>query len=958
MLNVAELENPMKRHKKNYLLRISLAALALGASGLLVYQTIQSSGKSDPVSAANGRLSPRDRGQLTPHQGTTPDSAAEIASQDLSSRPPAPHVFHEFNDWAVQYSKATPAEQQEMLAHGETMVKQRHEQMAGLIEKSPQVALDESDALSPFAREALPESLQAQLEQRVNARGDIRVMACLGKDVAPYIRTAIFDGNDYTFYPATENEMTWPESDRSLLGITLAVNRVGTDKDGKQYPRVDKLMALRKDRVRVLSTEEAAIAAKSRKKGADSICEVSKKSIEGTPVPAAIETGGGTKFLCEPAHTTPWLQSPAGVAAAGTPNRFLALGGPGEGSGSFPSLSNAATTGQLTCLVAKFRCSDQATYNDDVSQARMDPMFTQLASWSNNSATFAPTYIPEVLPLPGTSSQYFNLQRSIRTDATAALNAWTAQRGTTLSSYRFHVVCVKDAMNGIAGGADLTGQYVEISQTENRVFQHEIGHILGLPHANFWNPSTINPIGNGVFQEYKGAYSTMADLNMDWATFNAMERYYMRWLPVSQTHDTTSRVSGVYMIYDPEVTSLNPSRQYTIRIPRSDGAFYFVEYRPRATALAGNGPVNATTQDGIRILRSSDAAQLDLTPLSAGDARDGALVVGKEFYDPAENLTIRPIAKGGVGQDQYFQIQITFGVPTLAKGRTYILRSREGNLTMGVANSATNNTAAVTRQDFQGTPNQKWVLMSDGGSSYKILNANSGKALTVSDYSTQNFGTIQQYEYVGSNSQRWQIVSTGGGYFKLINNNSNKTLSNQAPYTDAGAQLTQYQDLNSINQWWSFQEVSPLNSGSNYIIASRKSGKVLDVAGSENTNGTPIYQWTQMPYAPYQKWTASAQGGSQQAFTNVGSQKVLEVGGFSMANAARVQQWDWAFHSWQKWILQATDQDTSGIWYQMVNVGSGKVADVSGASVSNGATIQQYSPWSGYNQQWRFTVAP
>ena len=948
-------QNPMKNHKYNRPIWISLATLALVVSGFLVYDTVYRPTPVGTVSVQRARLSPR---KLNNQIALASSIARDQVHPDVSTIPPAPHLFHEFNDWAAQYSKATAEEQQQMLARGETMVKERREKMAGLIEKSPQVALDESDALSPLAREALPESLKAQLEQRVNGRGDIRVMACLGKDVAPYIRTAMVDGEEYTFYPATENEMIWPEKSRSLLGITLAVNRVATGQDGNQYPRVDKIMALRKDRVRVLSTEEAAVAAKSRNEGDDSVCEVSEKSVVQVQVPAAIETGGDTKFFCEPAHTTAWLLSPAGIEAASAPNRFLALGGPGEGSGKFPALNNATTTGQLTCLVAKFKCSDQTTYNDDVSQTRMDPMFNQLASWSNSSATFLPTYIPEVLPLPGTAMQYHNLERSLRNDATAKLNEWTAQRGITLSSYRFHVVCVKNAMNGIAGGADLTGQYVEISQTDNHVFQHEIGHILGLPHANLWNPSTTDPIGRGLWQDYKGSYSSMGDLTMDWAPFDTMEKYYMRWLPVNRTHDLTTRVSGVYTIYDPEVTSLNPSRQYTIRIPRADGTAYFIEYRPRATALASNALVDATTQNGIRILRSLDAAQLDLTPLSAGGARDGALVVGKEFYDAAENMTITPYGKGGANQDQFFQVQITFGIPTLTKGRTYVLRSREGNLAMGIANSATNNSAAVTRQNFQGTANQKWVLMSDGGSYYKILNANSGKALTVSSYSTQNWGTIEQYEYTGSNSQRWQIVSTGGGYFKLINVNGNKLISNQAPYTDAGVQLTQYQDLNSIHQWWSFQEVNPLNSGSTYIIASRKSGKVLDVAGSANTNGTPIYQWAQMPYAPYQKWTASTQGGSQQAFTNVGSQKVLEVGNYSTANGAGVQQWDWAFHSWQKWILQATDQDTSGIWYQMVNVGSGKVADVSNASLSDGATIQQYSPWSGYNQQWRFTPAP
>jgi Ricin-type beta-trefoil lectin domain-like len=132
----------------------------------------------------------------------------------------------------------------------------------------------------------------------------------------------------------------------------------------------------------------------------------------------------------------------------------------------------------------------------------------------------------------------------------------------------------------------------------------------------------------------------------------------------------------------------------------------------------------------------------------------------------------------------------------------------------------------------------------------------------------------------------------------------------------------------------------------------------LDVAGSSTANGTYIYQWAAVPYAPFQKWTASAQGGATLALTNVGSQKVLEVGGYATADGGGIQQWQWVGHNFQKWRLEVSEQDAAGFWYKMVNVGSGKVADVSGVSVADGARLTQYSSWGGYNQQFRFTAAP
>ncbi len=72
---------------------------------------------------------------------------------EAATRPVPQHLFQEFNDCAVQYAKATPVEQQQTLANGETIVEKRNKRMAGLIEKSLQIALYESNALSPLARE-------------------------------------------------------------------------------------------------------------------------------------------------------------------------------------------------------------------------------------------------------------------------------------------------------------------------------------------------------------------------------------------------------------------------------------------------------------------------------------------------------------------------------------------------------------------------------------------------------------------------------------------------------------------------------------------------------------------------------------------------------------------------------------------------------------------------------------
>ena len=947
----------MKKHPYYDRIRTSLAVLALAGSGLFVYHRYGHTETSAVASIQKTRSVLRKSGMQqaqASHKAENPTQVSELATAADTAplEPPPSHLipclFQEFNDWAVLYSKASPSEQQQMLARGETMVKQRHEQMAGLIEQNPKLALAEADSLPPLARQALPESLKQQLEQPVNARGDLTVVAYLGKDIAPYKRFATLDDQEYTVYPAGENEPLMKESNRSLLGIKLAVDRVTETPDGKKYPRVDRVMALRPVRVRVLSKAEVIVAQQSLKKGSEPVCDVSAKIATVNQTPAAIETGGDTKWLCEPAHATAWLKTPAGILAASLPKGTYAAGGPGEGTGSFFPVPEGWSTGNKTFLCVRFRCQDQPTTLYSGLDASIPGMLSQLNKWSYGRVNFTSYTLSPLLVLPHTFEEYQSGQYNAQNDA------WSlAGQNYSLNNYSFSAVCVSDLWD-FAGSAGIVSTQMQIRIPNDSVFQHELGHCLGLPHASLWEVSTSDPIGPGSHNDYGGSYDTMGSV---WSSFNTMNRFYIRWLTMSETHDLASRTSGTYTIYDPDVTSLTAGLKYTIRVPRSDGSFYFVEFRPRPTALTDNGSVNTTTQNGIRILRTNGAELLDVTPLSADTAYDAALVVGKDFYDAGEDIRIKAIAKGGSGAGQYFQVEVTFSSASVESGQAYVIRSKDYNYFTGVTNYSGANGGQIAQQTPQGYSNQKWMLMKVDSSNYKIVNMNSGKVMEVASYSTVNGGIIQQWQYVGASSQKWQIVATSGGYFKLINAGSGLALTVPYPISQTGVQLQQYTYQSSSNQQWAFDEVNPLNNGSNYSITSRNSGKILDLAGASNANGANVQQWAWYGLNS-QKWTSNTQGGAMQTLKNVNSGKVLEVGGYSTVDSGNISQWTWVGHNWQKWKVQAVDQDSGGFWYKIVNVGSGKVADVEGVSTANGANVHQYAYWGAGNQQWRFTAVP
>lgn len=132
-----------------------------------------------------------------------------------------------------------------------------------------------------------------------------------------------------------------------------------------------------------------------------------------------------------------------------------------------------------------------------------------------------------------------------------------------------------------------------------------------------------------------------------------------------------------------------------------------------------------------------------------------------------------------------------------------------------------------------------------------------------------------------------------------------------------------------------------------YTLTNIGSGKVLEIGGFNTDNGGNAQQWDYANVSS-QKWYFEDVGNEQYTLTNFNSGKVLEVEGSSTSSAANVHQWDYSNANNQKWILQESNNSQ----YELINVNSGLALDVSGASNSNGANVQQWTPNSTNAQKW------
>lgn len=147
-------------------------------------------------------------------------------------------------------------------------------------------------------------------------------------------------------------------------------------------------------------------------------------------------------------------------------------------------------------------------------------------------------------------------------------------------------------------------------------------------------------------------------------------------------------------------------------------------------------------------------------------------------------------------------------------------------------------------------------------------------------------------------------------------------------------------------------DVPPVIDG-RYIVVSRSSGKVIEVAGASTGDGANIRQ-NSYTAGSHQHWDiapfSSALGDqSFYSMTAAHSGKSADVNNWSFGDGANVQQWDNHGGANQLWFFEYAG---NGYFY-IRNRWSGKYLDVAGASVTNGANVWQWTGLGARNQQWR-----
>ncbi|WP_258168319.1 RICIN domain-containing protein, partial [Paenibacillus sp. AR247] len=135
-----------------------------------------------------------------------------------------------------------------------------------------------------------------------------------------------------------------------------------------------------------------------------------------------------------------------------------------------------------------------------------------------------------------------------------------------------------------------------------------------------------------------------------------------------------------------------------------------------------------------------------------------------------------------------------------------------------------------------------------------------------------------------------------------------------------------------------------------YTLASKSSGKVMDVVDVSMASGAKIQQWTNYT-ATNQQFRIESTGDGYYKLTAVHSGKVLDVPNSSTAAGVQLQQWDDNGTNAQRWSIV----DVGGGYYKLVSKANGLVVDVSGSSTADGAAVQQWTDNGTDAQKWALT---
>ncbi|NBV84950.1 MAG: hypothetical protein EBS01_01500 [Verrucomicrobia bacterium] len=510
----------------------------------------------------------------------------------------APEVLA-LRNWLQEFTQLSPDQRETALPEGIALARERRPVMRELIRSNPEAALQQAMRFDEW--EALPTAIKAEVERPFSETIKYSLFpTCPGPGSAPNV-------SPNAQKPLIQVQLGNGEVVNGFIyGGRAAIN----SKEGlpAQGIALDGMAALWDGVFLALSAEEAAIVETKFPAGQPDPKRsfVTGESVTGEAVTAL---AGGKRFTF--ANTEELLKFDAAIA------KLDAKPGPYAGSRAIFSLpySTAAASGNVTALpfnmaAAEMQAADLAA--DWTTTAKKVFLIrvvlsgtsnTSLASKSEAETVLSGTVSPSIYKfsygktsvnatvsagtyLLDSSASYYS--GTMPSDTTAAgtftsnsdtlladakakfrslqltkgdggINIGTVDGGVSSGSYDIVGVIFTDIgmyKGGAkyAGLASIGGRDLWIQGNNSPVvYVHEMGHLYGLDHANFWLTTDASVVGTGVEKEYGDPFDVMGSGTLPNGHFHPQAKQRLSWLTSGQYADAPASGSNLYRIYQHDV---------------------------------------------------------------------------------------------------------------------------------------------------------------------------------------------------------------------------------------------------------------------------------------------------------------------------------------------------------------------------------------------------------------------